>query len=44
MTKEVTNGGDNGKEPFIPYGSYYLLFIIISVLSLVYIKKKQISL
>lgn len=44
MKKEVTNGGDNGEEePFIPYGNYYLLFIISSLFSMVYIKKKQLS-
>ena len=43
MTKEVTNGGGNGDRPYISYGTYYLMIVIISILSLVYVKKRQIS-
>ncbi|MFX1478718.1 MAG: hypothetical protein ACFFCI_11370 [Promethearchaeota archaeon] len=41
MTKEVSNGGENGEKPYISYGNYYLIIVIISILSLAYIKKKQ---
>ena len=42
LAKEVTNGGDN-ESPSIPYGNYYIIIIAFSFLSLVCIKKKQIS-
>jgi len=42
MTK-APNGEDNGEVPYIPYGNYFIIIVIISFLSLAYLKKRQLS-